>query len=43
MEGMQDWEYVFTWGTDLDVYAKGDLRRAVNRKTGEVELEYTKR
>ena len=37
---LKDWTYLFTWGYDLDVYALGSLRVAIDRKTGEKRLSY---
>ena len=34
------WTYLFTYGYDLEIYALGCLRIAVDRKTGEQVLGY---
>ena len=34
------WTYLLTFGDDLDIYAQGDMRRAVDRETGRVLFEY---
>ena len=34
------WVYVCTFGYDLDLYAKHDKRRAVDRVTGNTRIEY---
>jgi len=44
VEGLKDllanWKFIFTWGTDLDVYGNGDKRMGIDRATGNIRLEY---
>lgn len=35
------WEYILTFGIDLDLYGKGNQRKMINRGTGEEVLNYT--
>ena len=35
-----EWTYLLTFGDDLDVYANGDKRKAVDRRTGKVVVAY---
>ena len=37
---MKGWRYVLTYGYSLDIYARGDQRKGVNRKSGKVFLRY---
>ena len=34
------WKFLLTFGNDLDIYQQGDMRKAVNRKTGKIVVEY---
>ena len=34
------WKYLFTFGYSGDVYAKGNQRRIVDRRTGQLIVEY---
>lgn len=38
---MKGWTYLLTIGYDLDIYAKGDGRKGIDRKTGQVIISYT--
>ena len=38
---IKGWTYLLTFGYSLDIYARGNKRRAVDRNTGEVKDEYT--
>ena len=37
-----EWEYLFTFGFSLDIYAFGDLRVGVDKNTGEKVISYVK-
>lgn len=37
---LSGWTYLLTFGYDLDIYAKGNRRVGIDRKTGEVVIEY---
>ena len=37
---LKGWKYLFTFDYSLDIYAKGDRRVGIDRKTGEVVIEY---
>ena len=34
------WTYLLTFGYDLDLYANGNQRVAIDRETGEIILSY---
>lgn len=38
---MKGWRYVLTYGYSLDLYARGNRRKAIDRDTGQVVLVYT--
>ena len=38
---MKGWEYLFTFGFYGLVYAKGNMRRMVDSRTGEITIEYS--
>ena len=38
IRNLKGWEYLLTFGYDLDIYAKGDSRVGIGRKTGEVVI-----
>ena len=38
---LEGWEYLFTFGYSLDIYAKGNRRIGVDRETGEKVIEYS--
>ena len=35
------WKCVLTYGSSLDLYARGNKRKAIDRKTGRVIVDYT--
>ncbi len=37
---MKGWRYVLTFGYSLDIYARGNQRIGVDRKSGKVDLRY---
>lgn len=37
---LKGWKYLLTFGYSLDIYAKDDRRVGIDRKTGEVVIEY---
>lgn len=37
---MKGWKYLLTYGYSLDLYAKGQERKAIDRDTGRVVLHY---
>lgn len=37
---MNGWQYLFTFGYSLDIYARGNERIAVDKKTGKILLRY---
>ena len=37
---LKGWKYLFAFGDSLDIYAKGDRRVGIGRKTGEVVIKY---
>jgi len=41
VKGMDNWEYLFTFGYTADVYACGNKRKMVDKKTGEVICQYS--
>ena len=38
---MKGWRDVLTYGYSLDLYARGNQRRGVDRESGKVVLKYT--
>ena len=38
---LASWEFLFTYGYDLDLYSKGNKRMAICRATGRVVVKYT--
>jgi hypothetical protein len=37
---MRGWRYILTYGYDLDLYANGKVRIAIDRGSGRVVLRY---
>ena len=37
-----EWEFLFTFGYSLDIYAFGDLRVGIDKNTGEKVISYVK-